>query len=115
MPLGAGACRRLLRSAVVPVIRPARPIPQQIREFEIAISVFDVLRCDPRLDLGHYWPLMNVARECHCEAREQRRPYRRENDLAEGRSAEHTSELQSLMRISYTVFCLKKKNYQQPT
>src|SRR3546814_7720702 len=33
------------------------------------------------------------------------------------RSEEHTSELQSLMRISYAVFCLKKKNHhslQQP-
>src|SRR3546814_10759829 len=29
---------------------------------------------------------------------------------AEERSEEHTSELQSLMRISYAVFCLKKKN-----
>src|SRR3546814_4654097 len=29
------------------------------------------------------------------------------------RSEEHTSELQSLMRISYAVFCLKKKNIQQ--
>src|SRR3546814_7806542 len=28
------------------------------------------------------------------------------------RSEEHTSELQSLMRISYAVFCLKKKNKQ---
>src|SRR3546814_2087316 len=28
---------------------------------------------------------------------------------ARGRSEEHTSELQSLMRISYAVFCLKKK------
>src|SRR3546814_6226537 len=28
----------------------------------------------------------------------------------EERSEEHTSELQSLMRISYAVFCLKKKN-----
>src|SRR3546814_9464032 len=28
------------------------------------------------------------------------------------RSEEHTSELQSLMRISYAVFCLKKKNTQ---
>src|SRR3546814_4053467 len=28
-----------------------------------------------------------------------------------GRSEEHTSELQSLMRISYAVFCLKKKNH----
>src|SRR3546814_3682113 len=30
----------------------------------------------------------------------------------EGRSEEHTSELQSLMRISYAVFCLKKKKTQ---
>src|SRR3546814_2339253 len=29
------------------------------------------------------------------------------------RSEEHTSELQSLMRISYAVFCLKKKKIQQ--
>src|SRR3546814_1690341 len=29
------------------------------------------------------------------------------------RSEEHTSELQSLMRISYAVFCLKKKKTQQ--
>src|SRR3546814_972417 len=31
-------------------------------------------------------------------------------DLPANRSEEHTSELQSLMRISYAVFCLKKKN-----
>src|SRR3546814_7203884 len=30
-----------------------------------------------------------------------------------GRSEEHTSELQSLMRISYAVFCLKKKKSTQ--
>src|SRR3546814_4094685 len=30
------------------------------------------------------------------------------------RSEEHTSELQSLMRISYAVFCLKKKTTQTP-
>src|SRR3546814_8704483 len=29
--------------------------------------------------------------------------------IRQGRSEEHTSELQSLMRISYAVFCLKKK------
>src|SRR3546814_1606545 len=29
------------------------------------------------------------------------------------RSEEHTSELQSLMRLSYAVFCLKKKKYKQ--
>src|SRR3546814_4216045 len=32
--------------------------------------------------------------------------------LCSKRSEEHTSELQSLMRISYAVFCLKKKNKQ---
>src|SRR3546814_6132882 len=32
--------------------------------------------------------------------------------LLGGRSEEHTSELQSLMRISYAVFCLKKKKTQ---
>src|SRR3546814_9402469 len=31
------------------------------------------------------------------------------------RSEEHTSELQSLMRISYAVFCLKKKKQRQPS
>src|SRR3546814_1079160 len=33
----------------------------------------------------------------------------------QARSEEHTSELQSLMRISYAVFCLKKKNKNQQT
>src|SRR3546814_4099058 len=33
--------------------------------------------------------------------------------LVPWRSEEHTSELQSLMRISYAVFCLKKKNKQK--
>src|SRR3546814_2858554 len=31
------------------------------------------------------------------------------------RSEEHTSELQSLMRISYAVFCLNKKNHKKTT
>src|SRR3546814_1667154 len=35
------------------------------------------------------------------------------SDSLIGRSEEHTSELQSLMRISYAVFCLKKKNTTQ--
>src|SRR3546814_2326828 len=40
-----------------------------------------------------------VHRQLHCPAL-----------LGGDRSEEHTSELQSLMRISYAVFCLKKKN-----
>src|SRR3546814_3733859 len=34
---------------------------------------------------------------------------------AVARSEEHTSELQSLMRISYAVFCLKKKKHEEQT
>src|SRR3546814_7763160 len=34
--------------------------------------------------------------------------------VAGNRSEEHTSELQSLMRTSYAVFCLKNKNKHQP-
>src|SRR3546814_3905511 len=36
-------------------------------------------------------------------------------DPRSSRSEEHTSELQSLMRISYAVFCLKKKNTSKHT
>src|SRR3546814_1845231 len=35
--------------------------------------------------------------------------------LYDQRSEEHTSELQSLMRTSYAVFCLKKKKYKKQT
>src|SRR3546814_7850061 len=50
---------------------------------------------------------------------EQRSPLGREiigrqPVLAHQRSEEHTSELQSLMRISYAVFCLKKKKKLRP-
>src|SRR3546814_8799318 len=37
------------------------------------------------------------------------KPRHRRISGVQGRSEEHTSELQSLMRISYAVFCLKKK------
>src|SRR3546814_9037835 len=40
------------------------------------------------------------------------RPPLRPADQGHHRSEEHTSELQSLMRISYAVFCLKKKKTQ---
>src|SRR3546814_6589224 len=37
------------------------------------------------------------------------KPARDDEQIGAARSEEHTSELQSLMRISYAVFCLKKK------
>src|SRR3546814_6609071 len=42
--------------------------------------------------------------------RDPRAGYEKTLNVLAHRSEEHTSELQSLMRISYAVFCLKKKN-----
>src|SRR3546814_4630645 len=57
---------------------------------------------DTRSDEG--WPATRSAQSAEWWARE---------DL--NRSEEHTSELQSLMRISYAVFCLTKKKYSLHT
>src|SRR3546814_7644336 len=60
-------------------------------------------------------------RDCpgrRCAGRTMTRRYRsiRPAGARRGRrSEEHTSELQSLMRISYAVFCLKKKKYSKHT
>src|SRR3546814_8140996 len=68
---------------------------------------------DPELPAGHAYILA---------FRKSTRPNRGRREQVTGsyrqppprplgiRSEEHTSELQSLMRISYAVFCLKKKN-----
>src|SRR3546814_4110086 len=52
-----------------------------------------------------HWQAIEISREAHA-AQKSQRPHLL-------RSAEHTSELQSLMRNSYAVFCLKtkKSNY----
>src|SRR3546814_4742562 len=47
-----------------------------------------------------------------CSARGYCRPWTSGGPSRASRSEEHTSELQSLMRISYAVLCLKKKNIQ---
>src|SRR3546814_5616085 len=53
----------------------------------------------------------DIAAACRFDLGEIRYQYPYEEVMA-GRSEEHTSELQSLMRISYAVFCLKKKRRQ---
>src|SRR3546814_8772422 len=58
----------------------------------------------------------SAGRNRHCSAsyRHRRQTAARDSSRsARIRSEEHTSELQSLMRISYAVFCLKKKNDKQ--
>src|SRR3546814_5464044 len=56
--------------------------------------------------------LRGEAQPGYCLA--ARRARHRQELRQGGRSEEHTSELQSLMRISYAVFCLKKKNTNTP-
>src|SRR3546814_6189361 len=64
-------------------------------------------------------PRSSAASRCRSRspsANSRRSPGSRLRITARPRSEEHTSELQSLMRISYAVFCLKKKNTnKQPT
>src|SRR3546814_1567412 len=54
------------------------------------------------------------TRHCCCRPPQASSPPWRKHDsaprLPPGRSEEHTSELQSLMRTSYAVFCMKKKH-----
>src|SRR3546814_7094792 len=52
-------------------------------------------------------PSGNISHRCISRADQS---LSNENPAIFDRSEEHTSELQSLMRISYAVFCLKKKN-----
>src|SRR3546814_8220158 len=62
---------------------------------EMLDQVLDIARITPDIDLDVMTPNQSL------DALLAR--------LVSGRSEEHTSELQSLMRISYAVFCLKKK------
>src|SRR3546814_8216924 len=74
-------------------LRPIRPVPPKIAIFIMLRSVLELLEVQPS-----WATAMRQDRD---------RPYVLDYPL---RSEEHTSELQSLMRISYAVFCLKKKN-----
>src|SRR3546814_1046691 len=51
----------------------------------------------------------------HAASAGDREDHRQAGQRRQNRSEEHTSELQSLMRISYAVFCLKKKLYKLST
>src|SRR3546814_4902227 len=85
---------------------------------EIRIDGRIVNELEPRdRDLGMVFqshalfPHKNVADNIAFGLRMKKVP--RAEQVKKVRSEEHTSELQSLMRISYAVFCLKKKkNYQ---
>src|SRR3546814_8443576 len=65
--------------------------------------------------IGHMIEIRNIAEEIRGRGHDYRARVVQNIEEKAGaetaeRSEEHTSELQSLMRISYAVFCLKKKN-----
>src|SRR3546814_5485896 len=61
------------------------------------------------IDDGHVWQALYAPRNAALDAIADR-PTLRKLAYRLPRSEEHTSELQSLMRLSYAVFCLKKHN-----
>src|SRR3546814_5870466 len=66
----------------------------------------------------HRFKIKQLAKQCHDTIPQTIQVVLRNSWWCDGwqalrdRSEEHTSELQSLMRISYAVFCLKKKKKQ---
>src|SRR3546814_2238360 len=54
-------------------------------------------------------PICSRHSRIHSSSRPRAEPTEPVKAMSRNRSEEHTSELQSLMRISYAVFCLKKK------
>src|SRR3546814_7433424 len=73
--------------------------------FDACIMVSPGLRPGPR-GIAPAWARAAPKRPCLCRCA---MPYRRcQGGPMDSRSEEHTSELQSLMRTPYAVFCLKK-------
>src|SRR3546814_7166360 len=75
-------------------------------------SVDDVVRPDAVV-AGEQARVVLQAEAARGLHRGVRAPQQREQEQDGERSEEHTSELQSLMRISYAVFCLKKKKQKE--
>src|SRR3546814_15125266 len=77
----------------------------------ILLFFFLMIRRPPRSTrTDTLFPYTTLFRSLHDRANRLPRRLRAEHrHHSKDRSEEHTSELQSLMRISYAVFCLKKK------
>src|SRR3546814_3120785 len=89
-----------LRQRLAELSSPARRLA--LLEAALQARLLSIRRIDPRIALAlaglrSNAPVSVVAERCDLSQRHFTR------------SEEHTSELQSLMRISYAVFCLKKK------
>src|SRR3546814_3398448 len=80
----------------------------RISDWSSDVCSSDLTRAVPASPRG--LPCACCAAPLHHHRRRYTRPIRPDSGLL--RSEEHTSELQSLMRISYAVFCLKKKKHK---
>src|SRR3546814_7804796 len=81
-----------------------RPIPRSDRFCTVLTRWVSVRASRSSFQTMRTSPSRNDFRQAARPGRSSRLP-----DARSSRSEEHTSELQSLMRISYAVFCLKKK------
>src|SRR3546814_9749200 len=98
----------LSKSISEATLLPCLPRRAYIAEVPTSMPAHDRRWCRDRAD--HLF--------LHRSTASRRLPHRAESPVARhnrraGRSEEHTSELQSLMRISYAVFCFNKKNHNQ--
>src|SRR3546814_5160102 len=66
-----------------------------------------------KIDIGRHQRRDQQPRDDAGDEKQRHRLFRR-RAVQDHRSEEHTSELQSLMRISYAVFCLIKKTIDKP-
>src|SRR3546814_4411820 len=98
----------LFRSLLAPAHEEVAPLAVEVAEREAAVAAGHA-----RADLRHLHQAVPQTVAVHLQVLHVHPsvPYPAALRLKglRGRSEEHTSELQSLMRISYAVFCLKKK------
>src|SRR3546814_8250225 len=105
-------------TSAAPAPEPATAVPTQPASRAQARGVCDMVRPDASGDWrtgsdGTAGSGRGRPREGQAGGDGDDRGARSRPRRGAGRSEEHTSELQSLMRISYAVFCLKKKKTKQ--
>src|SRR3546814_5118724 len=86
-----------------------------IHRADIHLSILEAVRANPRVRFHTSTQVRSLEQDEAGAAVSDQNGRRFQADVVIGRSEEHTSELQSLMRISYAVFCLKKKTNNTKT
>src|SRR3546814_10086008 len=115
---------RRISPALAVCVRPSRNAdivsPANVLIFIVSPFLY-VRACVASMGIGGPLQLVNQLRFLSLGQKRRRQTVlceggdlcaRQAKRLGAGRSEEHTSELQSLMRISYAVFCLKNKHHK---